>query len=148
MNGSFRFAGDLFPELDRLQQHLDALFHGTDPTNIRALSRRGFPAINVGTSSDSVEIIAFVPGVDPKALQITVDRGLLIIAGERKADPSTGKDGESVHAQERYTGAFRRIVTLPEDADPAHVDATLRDGVLHVTVAKRESSKPRKIAIN
>ncbi len=148
MNGSFRLAGDLFPELSRLQQHLDALFQGTDPTNIRALSRGGFPAINVGTSPDSVEIIAFAPGVDSKALQITVDRGLLIIAGERKAEPTLGKDGESVHAQERFSGSFRRIVTLPEDADPARVDASLRDGVLHVTVAKRESSKPRQININ
>jgi HSP20 family protein len=53
-----------------------------------------------------------------------------------------------VHARERFAGSFRRVVSLPEDADPGKVEASLRDGVLRITVAKREASKPRRITIN
>ena len=148
MNGSFPFAGDPFPELARLQQHLDEMFQGSTSTSIRATARGSFPAINVGTSPDSIEVLAFAPGVDPKALQITVDKGLLVIAGERNGDGSHEGGRENVNAQERFAGSFRRVISLPEDADPAKVDAKLRDGLLRVTVAKRESSKPRQIAVN
>ena len=52
------------------------------------------------------------------------------------------------NAQERFAGSFRRVVTLPDDADPQRVDAKYRDGILRITVAKRESSKPRRIEVN
>ena len=145
---SFRFAGDLFPELARLQQHLDEVFQSAGPSNIRALTRGGFPAVNVGISPGTIEVLVFAPGIDPQQVQITIDRGLLTIAGERKAESVTGKESETVYARERFTGAFRRIVSLPEDADPSKVDARFRDGLLHITVHKRESSKPRQITVS
>ena len=147
MNGAFRYAGDLFPELARLQQHLDEVFQTGVANSIRGVARGAFPAVNVGTSPETVEIVAFAPGVDAKALQITVDRGLLTIAGERATDIERGQS-QTVHAQERFAGSFRRVVSLPEDADPGKVEASLRDGVLRITVAKREASKPRRITIN
>jgi HSP20 family protein len=147
MNGSFHFAGDLFPELARLQQQLDEVFQ-TGATNIRAPARGTFPAINVGMSPETIEVVAFAPGVDAKSLEITVDKGVLVIAGERKSESGTRNERDSVYAQERFNGSFRRVISLPEDADPARVDAKLSEGLLHITVAKRESSKPRQIAIN
>jgi HSP20 family protein len=45
-------------------------------------------------------------------------------------------------------GEFRRVITLPEDADPERVDATYRDGVLHITVKRREAVRPRQITVN
>ena len=148
MNGSFRFAGDLFPELTRLQQRLDEVFQTGGATNIRELARGTFPAVNIGSAPDSVEILAFAPGIDAKSLQITVDKGLLVIAGERNRNTEGTADKQNVYAQERFTGSFRRVISLPEDADPAKVDASLRDGLLRISVAKRESSKPRQIAVN
>lgn len=147
MNGSFHFAGDLFPELARLQQQLDEVFQ-TGATNIRAPARGAFPAVNIGMSPETIEVVAFAPGVDGKSLEITVDKGVLVIAGERKSESGPRDERDSVYAQERFTGAFRRVVSLPEDADPARVEAKLEDGLLHITVAKRESSKPRQIAVN
>ena len=148
LNGPFPFAADLFPELTRLQQHLDEFFPTSGgATSIRALAHGAFPAVNMGASPDSVEVIAFAPGVDPKALQITVDKGLLIIAGERSAPALNADDHDTVYAQERFAGAFRRVISLPDDADPSKVQARLRDGVLHISVAKRESSKPRQITV-
>jgi HSP20 family protein len=148
MNGSFRFAGDLFPELTRLQQRLDEVFQTGGAANIRELARGTFPAVNIGSSPDSVEVLAFAPGIDAKSLQITVDKGLLVIAGERNRNQDSNGDNQNVYAQERFAGSFRRVISLPEDADPGKVEASLRDGLLRVSVAKRESSKPRQIAVN
>ena len=147
MNGSFQFAGDYFPELTRLQQRLDEFFPTSGATSIRALARGAFPTVNVGSSPDTIEVVAFAPGVDPKALQITVDKGLLVIAGERNGAASNVGETDSVYAQERFTGSFRRVISLPDEADLSKVEAQLRDGVLRISVAKRESSKPRQIAV-
>jgi len=150
MNSSFQFAGSLFPALTQLQQQLDEVFRMDGTANIRALSGRTFPAVNIGSTPDAVEVIAFAPGIDPKALQITIDKGLLVISGER-AENTENKEREddvSVYAQERFTGQFRRVISLPEDADPNQVHATCRDGIVRVSVAKRESAKPRQIAVS
>jgi HSP20 family protein len=148
MASSLRPAADLFSELNRLQSLLDSVFRPSERSNIRALSGATFPVMNVGTTRDTVEIMAFAPGLDPAALQITVDRGLLIVAGERKSQVPEEGDATSVYAQERFAGTFRRVVNLPEEADPARVEANYRDGVLRITIAKRESSKPRRIEVN
>lgn len=149
MFSSYQAAGSLFPELTRLQQQLEEFFQPAGVAGIRSLAYGAFPAVNVGSTPDSVEVIAFAPGIDPKAIEITVDRGLLSLSGERRSDPSQGQGGQAnTYAQERFTGRFRRVISLPEDADPAKVEAKFRDGVLHVTVAKKESSKPRQISVS
>jgi len=174
MSALFRPSSDVFSELNRLQGVLDQMLRPSGQSSIRALSGASFPVINVGTTPDAVEVMALAPGVDPNALQITVDRGLLVIAGERKRSPSAanGNDGKdsngsngngaqggngsgegqrpdtSVYAQERFSGTFRRVLSLPEDADPSKVEAHYRDGVLRVSVGRRESSRPRRIEVN
>ncbi|HWI83070.1 Hsp20/alpha crystallin family protein [Ramlibacter sp.] len=148
INASFRPAADLFAELNRLQGMLDHVFRPAERSSIRGLTGASFPVINVGTTPDSVEIMALAPGIEPQSLQLTVDRGLLVIAGERKSQVPEDGDSTSVYAQERFAGSFRRVVSLPEDADPARVDASYRDGILRVSVAKRESSKPRRIEVS
>jgi HSP20 family protein len=148
MNASFRPAADVFSELNRLQDALEQVFRPAERSSIRGLRAAGFPVINVGTTPESIEVMALAPGLDPSALQLTVDRGLLIIAGERKSALPEPGDATSLYAQERFSGSFRRVVSLPEDADPAKVDASYRDGILRVSVAKRESSKPRRIEVS
>jgi HSP20 family protein len=153
MNAAMDFYGDLFSELDRWQQRLDQAFRPDAGSSIRALSHRSFPAINVGSTPDAVEVLALAPGMTPDALQITIDKGLLVIAGERTDDePGPGGDNTTnniaVYAQERFKGAFRRVISLPDDIDPARIDATCRDGMLRVTVARREASRPRQITVS
>ena len=148
MIGSFQVAGSLFPEMTRLQQQLEELFQPPGVAGIRSLAWGAFPAVNVGSTADSVEVIAFAPGIDPKEIEITVDRRLLSLSGERRSESSQDQQVANTYAQERFTGKFRRVISLPEDADPAKVEAKFRDGVLHVTVAKRESSKPRQISVS
>ena len=71
---------------------------------------------------NSVEVIAFAPGVDPKKLQLTVDKGLLVIAGERGSDETKSDEKSTFYAQERFTGSFRRVISLPDDADPEDLE--------------------------
>lgn len=150
MNAMRGLYGDLFGEISRLQQDLDQLFRPSSMASIRATPRRTFPVVNVGNTADAVEVLALAPGVDPKALQITVDRGVLVIAGERKTElADQGQDEDtSVYAQERFNGSFRRVISLPDDVDASQVQATCRDGLLRVRVPRREAAKPRRIQVS
>ncbi|MDB5963521.1 MAG: heat shock protein Hsp20 [Polaromonas sp.] len=148
MIGSLELYGDMFAELNRLQQSLEQTFRpGGGTSSIRAMPRRTFPLVNVGSTQDAIEVLALAPGIDPVELQITIDKGVLVIAGERKDEPPQGKN-TAVYAQERFKGSFRRVMSLPEDADPMKIDATYRDGLLRVTVGRRESSRPRQITVS
>ena len=110
--------------------------------------RGSFPAVNVGGTPQSVEILAFAPGIDPKSVEVKLDRGVLTIAGERLAElPSEEESDAAVHINERFSGRFRRVISLSEDIDPAGVSATYRDGILHVTAKRRESAQPRRITV-
>ena len=146
-------SGDLFADFAQLQDRIDELLSGRSMTSsIRAVGRAGaFPALNVGTSAEALEVYAFAPGIDPKSIDVSVEKGILAIAGERAATNAgePGKSGErSVYANERFAGKFRRVIALPEDAEPSRVEATYRNGVLKVVVPKRESSKPRQIQVS
>lgn len=148
MNGTLDLYGDLFAELNRLQENFEQAFKPGAAGSIRALPRHTFPVINVGSTPDAIEVLALAPGVDPAELQITIDKGLLVIAGERKNDGPADDENTAVYAQERFKGSFRRVISLPDDADPTRINATCRDGMLRVTVPRREASKPRQISVN
>ena len=139
------FPRDLFAELDRLQRDMQGAFEYSP--SIRGLGRGGYPAVNVGGSPTAVEVYAFAPGVDPASIDITLDRGVLTIAGERKATLPPSDEKVTLHGNERFSGRFRRVVSLPDDIDPNAVSAALTDGVLHVSVKRRASAQPRRIAV-
>jgi HSP20 family protein len=143
-----RFPNDLFSEFERMQREMDRLFGTWSlPTSIRAVARGAFPAVNIGTSPKSVEVYAFAPGIDPAKLEVSVDRGLLTISGERTSDLPEESDKVSVYADERFAGSFKRVVSLPEDVDPAGIEARYRDGVLRVSIPRRESALPKRIEV-
>jgi len=146
MNG-LNLYGDIVAELNRLQQNFEQAYLSGSASSIRAMPRSTFPVINVRSTPEAIEVLAVAPGIDPAELQLTVDKGLLVVAGERKED-RPAEDKTTVYAKERYHGAFRRVISLPEDADPARISATYSDGLLRVTVARRESSKPRQIQVH
>jgi HSP20 family protein len=140
------FRRNVLSELDRMQREMREAFDLSP--NIRGFGRSGFPALNVGGTPQSVEILAFAPGLDPKSLEVNLDRGILTIAGERMSDLPTEDDGKTaVHINERFGGRFRRVVSLSDDIDPNSVSADYRDGVLHISAKRRESAKPRRIAV-
>ena len=144
MYGNF-FPRDVAAELDRLQRDMQQTFDVSP--SIRGIARGGFPALNAGGTPQSVEVYAFVPGLDPATLEVNVERGVLTIAGERPSRLPAEDRKTKVHTNERFAGRFRRVVSLPDDIDPDAVVAKYRDGVLHISVKRRESAQPRRITI-
>jgi len=139
------FPRDVFAELDRLQREMQQAFESTP--SIRGLARGGFPAMNVGGTPRSVEIYAFAPGIDPASIDVQLERGVLTISGERRSSLPPKDEKATVHIDERFTGRFRRVVTLPDDVDPNAVQAKYRDGVLHISIQRRAEAQPRRISI-
>jgi HSP20 family protein len=137
------FPRDLFAEFDRLQREVSSLFDASPA--IRGLGR--YPALNVGASPSSVEVYAFAPGLDLASIEINLDRGVLSLAGERKSALPNADAKTTRHLEERFAGRFRRVVSLPDDIDPDTVGANYTDGVLHVTVKRREAAQPRRIEV-
>jgi HSP20 family protein len=140
------FPGDLFAQMDRLQRELQQGFD-LEPS-IRGFGRGSFPAINIGSTPKSVEMIAFVPGIEPASIDVQLEQGVLTIAGERADDLAAQAERATVQINERFTGRFRRVVSLADDVDPDTVDARYRDGVLHISIARREAAQPRRISVH
>ena len=137
--------GNLFDEFRRLEQGVDALFgRGPWPAGIRSVARGTFPPINVGATPEKVEVYLFAAGLHPKSLDISIQQNLLTVSGERRVSV---EKGANYYRQERFSGDFRRVITLPEDVDPDRVTASYRDGVLQITVERREAARPRHIQV-
>ena len=76
-----------------------------------------------------------------------LDRGILSVAGERRGSMPAAGEKSTVHINERFAGAFKRVVSLPDDADPDGVSASYRDGVLRISVQRRQAAQPRRISV-
>ncbi|SOZ50643.1 Heat shock Hsp20 [Cupriavidus taiwanensis] len=140
------FGADLFSELDRLQRQMAEMFGGF-PSSLRSGRFGAFPPVNVGSTDDSIEIVAFAPGLKPEDLDLSIDKGLLTISGERGPSDAEGMPESKRYARERFVGTFRRVLELPESADPDKVKARYSNGCLSISVGKREASKPRAITV-
>jgi len=140
--------GSLFGQFERLRRELDDVFGVSGlPSSIRSVAPGTVPAVNVGHTPTSVEIYAFAPGLDASKIDVTLDRGVLRISGERTSTVPVNDPKVQVYTRERGAGSFTRAITLPDDIDPAHVNASYRDGVLQVSVARRESAQPKRITV-
>jgi len=139
---------NLFGQFERLRRELDDVFGVSGlPSSIRSVAPGTLPAINVGRTPTSVEIYAFAPGLEASKIEVTLDRGVLRISGERASGIPASDGKVHVYTRERGTGSFTRAISLPDDVDPARVDASYRDGVLQVSVARRESAQPKRITV-
>ena len=128
---------NVFDEFRRLETDMDQIFgRGAWPAGIRAVRRGTFPPINVGVTPDRVDVYVFAGGLDPN---------LLAVSGSRKVEVDETAD---YYRRERFDGDFRRVITLPDDVDPERVDAKYRDGVLQITIQRREAARPRQITVN
>ena len=138
----------LFGQLDRLQRELDDALFGTSsvPSSIRSVASGTQPQLNIGRTQQSVEIYAFAPGLDAGKIEVTLDRGVLRLSGERLG-PTSGHASQRVHTRERGNGRFDRTVALSDDIDPDSVKASYKDGVLQVSVARREAAQAKRIQV-
>jgi HSP20 family protein len=140
------FQGSIFDEFKRLQDEMDELF-GTRawPAGIRSAPRGAFPAVNIGATPEKVDVYVFAAGLDPKSIDVSIQQNLLTISGGREISLH---EKATYYRQERFGGEFRRVFTLPDDVDPDQVEAHYRDGILQISVKRREAARPRQIAIH
>ena len=143
------YPNSLFGEFERLRRELDDAFGVSGlPSSIRSVAAGSLPAINIGRTATSVEVYAFAPGLDASKVEVTLDRGVLRISGERaSALPNAERGKVNVYARERSAGKFTRAISLPDDVDPAHVNASYKDGVLQISIARRETAQPKRITV-
>ncbi len=135
----------LFNAFERLHRELDEAL--ALPSSIRSVSPGSLPPVNVGRTPTHIEVFAFAPGLDAEKIDVTLDRGVLRISGERRAGAPAGDAKRHVYARERSAGSFTRAVALPEDIDPSQVSARYCDGVLQVSIVRRETAQPQRITV-
>jgi HSP20 family protein len=105
------------------------------------------PPIDVyETSSKDLVVKADLPELKREDIKVTFENDLLTIAGERAVAPAVS--GDLYHRLERGHGSFRRSFTLPTTVDASRVSAAYQDGVLTVTLPRREEARPRQIQVN
>jgi len=102
------------------------------------------PRINLYDEGSNLVLKADVPGLSEKDIQVTLNESGLSISGERKLAPP---EGYSAHRQERMSYTFARSLTLPCKVNPEQTQASVKNGVLTVTVAKAPEAQPRQIAV-
>jgi len=108
-------------------------------------SRPWAPAVDILETENELLLKADLPGVDMKNIDIRVENGTLTIKGERKYDGE--RNGRGYHRMERVYGAFARSFALPDTVETDKVTADYKDGVLTITVPKKEMAKPRSVKI-
>ena len=140
------FDGSALDDVRRIETELNRIFDRLpSSTGIRSTRPGAFPPINVGFTPERVDVYLFAAGLDPTKVDITIQQNLLAISGTRAVPID---ESANYYRKERFEGEFRRVVTLPDDVDPERVEARYRDGVLQITIQRREAARPRQISIN
>ncbi|MBU0729335.1 MAG: Hsp20/alpha crystallin family protein [Proteobacteria bacterium] len=99
------------------------------------------PQLDLLESDDKITVKAEVPGIEPKDIDISIDRDMLVIKGEKKHEKE--ESGERYHRVERSFGSFYRAVRLPGEVDRDKIDAKYTNGVLDITLPKVEADRKK-----
>jgi HSP20 family protein len=142
---------DPFFELTSLRDRMNELFNQA----FGGLETLGFeqpltaptflPPVDISEDDHNITLKAEIPGVKVEDVGITLENNVLTITGERKFKEEESK--ENFHRVERRYGKFTRSFTLPAGVDSEKVNATFEDGILNITLPKREAFKPKQITI-
>lgn len=138
--------------MDDFRRRMDSAFVGFDvpfaPTGTFedpwSLSEATWPRVDLIDEETSLLLVAEVPGLSAKDLQIQLENDTLTMTGERKLD---APKGYTAHRRERGSHSFTRSFNLPVKVDPEKMTATLKDGLLTLRMEKVPEPKPRQIAI-
>ncbi|MGH8531092.1 MAG: Hsp20/alpha crystallin family protein [Nevskiales bacterium] len=131
--------------LSKLHYEMNRLFEPGSLPDLTGASGVWTPAVDIKEEENRYLIHADVPGIKPEDIEVTLERGVLTLRGKRVAESRA--EQASYRRLERYRGEFARHFALPDTADEERVDARIKDGVLEVVINKKESSKPRRIAV-
>ncbi len=146
MMSGWREFDQTFRALDSLQRRMDAIggWGGLTVVPARRGLRPAWPQVNAFETKESFVYKAFVPGLAEGDVSVYVEEEALVLRGERKNDVP---EGYHVHVRERTPVAFARKLPLPGRVDAQGVVATMKDGILTVTLPKSKDTLPRQIAV-
>jgi HSP20 family protein len=142
MIGYFTDLDRNFELMNQLRRRLDRVFEGVDEPGWWSTDQ--FPRTNIYDTGKAFLVRAEVPGLTDKEVTLTLTQDVLTISGERKVELP---EGYSVHRRERLPMQFSRSFALPAKADAEKVNATIKDGVLTVTVEKAAEVQPKQISV-
>ena len=106
---------------------------------------REYPAVNVWVNGENAVVTTEIPGIDKEAIDISVSGKTLTLRGTRPTDER--KEGESYHRHELWHGDFNKTIQLPFNIDSDKVQASYKNGVLHVSLPQLEADKPKTIKV-
>jgi HSP20 family protein len=129
---------------DEIRQVFDR-FLGDEGDQSNVVTSQWVPRVDIREDGDRFVILADIPGVDPKDIEIHMDKGILSLRGERQADRTEGKGRYS--RVERAHGTFYRRFALPDSANPDAITAAGKHGVLQIDIPKKPETTPRRIQV-
>jgi HSP20 family protein len=135
--------GDPFRTLQRMNRLFEESFGPGGEENVSLAAWT--PSCDIYETENQIVVKAELPGVKKNEVKVSIENNTLTISGERKLEEETKR--ENYHRIERTYGQFMRVFTLPPTVDTGKVNATFEDGVLRVTLPKREEAKPKAIDI-
>lgn len=137
---------DLMTLQERMNRMFDESFRGARAAGDDwALGGSWAPAVDIYEREGNIVLKAELPGIDSKDVDIRLENNVLTLRGERKYDNEVKQ--ESYHRVERAYGSFSRSFTLPSVVDQEKIKAEYKDGILELTLPKREEAKPKQISI-
>lgn len=131
---------------DEIKQVFDRFFGEDDADQSNVVTSQWTPRVDVKEEDKRFVILADIPGVDPKDIEVSMDKGILTIRGERKAE-TTEQNGKLTRVERSY-GAFYRRFALPDSADADGISAAGKHGVLEIAIPKKAETTPRRISVN
>jgi len=134
--------------VNRLSRDLERLFNAPYENGDESRSSvvDWVPAVDIMEEDEQFVLTADLPGVDPKDIEVTLEKGVLTLRGRRESESRDEKAG--FRRAERVTGEFSRRFSLPDTADSQAVKAKHVNGVLEIVIPKQPSVLPRKISVD
>ena len=141
---------DPWKDFGSLQERINRMFDDTirtlHPTDGEELEKGTWaPAVDIYETNDSFVVSADLPGLNKDEIQIDLKDNTLTLKGEKKFEEKVSKD--NYIRVERAYGSFVRSFTLPQNVDPEKIKAKYKEGVLEVTIPKKEEAKPKQIKV-
>ena len=133
------------PLQDELQQVFERFFGDSETDSSSVVTSQLVPRVDIKEEPNRFVIFADLPGVDPSTIEVDMDKGVLSIKGERKAEAKA--EGDRWSRNERAHGVFYRRFALPDSANPDGIEATGKHGVLEISIPKRPEASPRRINV-
>ena len=137
-----------FSDVARLEAEMNRLFNGSAATGESRARGQWDPAVDVTEDAEKIVVQADLPGVDQQALDIQIEQQVLTLKGERRLARADQTAGELYRRYERTAGAFSRQFRLPPTVDAEKISASLKDGVLTLTLPKKAEAQPRQIKVS